>query len=270
MCAHCCDRTSGRERLRLGYQSCLEWRNVAASLVLVAATPGRPRARNAGTFESVVIIGPGSVSVRLSSLVKSAPLSSPDCQNPHPCRGPRGPQGQNDAKTQQGSQARLRFRRLASASMDIVVCLDGGGHPLESPFQGAQDRRSRPATADSSGTTAALQPSAPSLESLEALCERLEKLAEQRSASKQLVSEAKARLASERGAGTGGPQLGRLERVCEKLERMANFVPIRKGDPMLRLKVEGMNALEAMEATMKEMGYDPNAHTPLTDEEYDD
>ena len=40
--------------------------------------------------------------------------------------------------------------------------------------------------------------------------------------------------------------------------------------PKLRLKVEGMNALEAMEATMKEMGYDPNAHTPLTDEEYDD
>ena len=137
--------------------------------------------------------------------------------------------------------------------MDFIVALDGA--PLVFDLAG-------------DAAIATGQPSASSLESLEALCERLETLERERSPASQALSEARARVAAERDAGVGGPQLERLESVCGRLERIAKMgAPIKWGDPRVRIDVAKLNALEAMEATMIEMGFDPNDTTPVSDED---
>ena len=121
------------------------------------------------------------------------------------------------------------------------------------------------------GSRPAAKKLSPKSETLEAMCERLEKM-EQGSRAPATTSlalkKARARLTAERDAGTTGPLLERLEAVCDRLERLAvRGAPIRKGDERLRINVEKLNALDAMEATMIEMGYDPNAET---DDEVDE
>lgn len=119
------------------------------------------------------------------------------------------------------------------------------------------------------------------LESLAALCERLEHLEQQRVLTENLLN-VRNRLAAERNAGSDTALLERLANVCDRLEKLASREEpttrtgdpdpketsgepvqlIGKKDPRLFLNLTGLNGLEAMEAMIQEMGYEVGSGSP--------
>lgn len=95
-------------------------------------------------------------------------------------------------------------------------------------------------------------------ESLRALCERMDKLNSHDVTSSDL-KRVRERIRAEREAGSDVAHIARLQRICDRLEKPAPVSEgsgiIRHGDPRLKLRLSGLNGLEAMEAMIQEMGY---------------
>lgn len=106
-------------------------------------------------------------------------------------------------------------------------------------------------------------------ETLDELYKRLEALEAAKEKASDL-KEVKARLVAENAAGpnrAGKAKLDLIAGVVLNLERLEAGKPylIRKGDPRLNLKIDGLNGYEAMEALIQEMGYDMGSGTPDDD-----